>query len=157
MVQNLEPLLALHPFFSGLRSDHLTLLVGCASNRRYDPGELVFRQGDEARDFFLIRHGKVAIDVSAPDKGAITLQTLREGDVIGWSWIVPPYVNRFDARAVELTRAVALDGACLRGKFDEDHELAYELLRRFVGVIAERLESARIQLLDLYGHKAYGR
>ncbi len=151
MIQGLEHLLAGHAFFGGLSPDHLDLLVGCASNRRYAAGEFIFRQGEEAKDFFLIRHGKVAIEVAGPEKGALTLQTVGEGDVLGWAWIVPPYVHRFDARAVELTRAVALDGVCLRGKFDEDHELGYELLRRFVGVISERLESARLQLVDLYG------
>ena len=147
----LERLLERHRFFARLRQEHLVLLTGCASNRSFRDGEYPFRQLDPAQEFYLIRHGRVSIEVVDPEKGKLALQTVGVNDVVGWTWIVPPYVHRFDARAVELTRVIALNGECLRGKLGEDTELGYELLRRFVGVIAERLEAARIQLLDLYG------
>jgi CRP-like cAMP-binding protein len=98
----------------------------------------------------MIRQGKVAIEILAPELGPITVQTVGEGDVLGWSWLIPPYRWRFGARAVELTRAITLDGKCLRQKSEEDHDLGYELLKRFSGIIVERLEATRLQLLDIY-------
>jgi CRP-like cAMP-binding protein len=104
----------------------------------------------------MIRQGKVAIQIQAAERGPITVQTLGEGDVLGWSWLIPPYRWRFDARATELTRAIALDGKCLRTKSEEDHNLGYELLRRFSSIIVQRLEAARLQLLDVYGTRSSG-
>ena len=149
-MENLEGILAEHPFFAGLEPRHLQLLVGCASNVRFDAGQTIFREGEQANMFFLIRHGRVALDIYAAERGAITIDTLDEGDVLGWSWLVPPYHWQFDARAVELTRAIALDGKCLREKSEKDHDLGYELLMRFVQIIEQRLQATRLQLLNLY-------
>ena len=149
-MENLERILAEHPFFAGLEPAYLQLLVGCASNVRFDAGQTIFREGEEANQFFLIRHGKVALDIYAAERGSITIETLDEGDILGWSWLVPPYFWQFDARAIELTRAVALDGKCLRKKSEEDHDLAYELLKRFVHIIEQRLQATRLQLLNVY-------
>lgn len=149
-MENLERILAEHPFFAGLEPRYLQLLVGCASNVRFDAGQTIFREGEEANQFFLIRHGKVAVDIYAAERGSITIETLNEGDILGWSWLVPPYFWQFDARAVELTRAIALDGKCLRQKSEEDRDLAYELLKRFVHIIEQRLQATRLQLLNVY-------
>jgi len=149
-METLEPILAEHPFFEGLESRHLRLIVGCASNVRFNPGQLLFREGDKANQFYMIRQGKVAVEIRAAERGSITVQTVGEGEVLGWSWLIPPYRWRFDARAVELTRAIALDGECLRTKSEEDHSLGYELLKRFSLTIVERLDAMRLQLLDLY-------
>jgi len=151
IMRSLEPLLAEHPFLRGLEPGHLALLVGCASNVVFQPGEYLIHEGDEARSFFVIRQGRVAVETSAPGRGALPIQTLGPGDILGWSWLVPPHRNRFDGRALELTRAIALDGTCLRGKCEEDHHLGYELLKRFSRVMVERLEATRLQLMDLYG------
>ncbi len=150
-METLERLLAEHPFFQGMENRHLELLVGCASNVRFEAGQYLFRQGEAANHFYLIRHGKVAIEIHAQERGAIILQTIGEGEVVGWSWLVSPHRWMFDARAVELTRAVALGGECLRRKCDEDHDLGYALLKRFAGVITERLESVRLQLINIHG------
>ncbi len=83
-------------------------------------------------------------------RGTITVQTLGESDILGWSWLILPYKWNFDARALELTRAFAMEGSCLRAKSDADHNLGYELLTRFVRVLVRQLEATRIQLLDLY-------
>lgn len=146
-METLNGILAAHSFLSGLEDRHLDLLVGCASNMRFDAGQFLLREGDEANQFYLIRQGKVAVEISAPGRGPIIILTLGEGEVLGWSWLVPPYRWRFDARAVELTRAIALDGKCLRTKSEEDHDLGYELLKRFAHVIERRLAATRIQLL----------
>ena len=149
-METLVRFLAEHPFFKGLEPKYLKLLVGCASNTRFDAGQVIFRQGEEANQFYLIRHGKVAVETYSPERGGLTVQTLDEGDVLGWSWLIEPYCWRFDARALELTRAIALDGKCLRNKCEDDHDLGYELLKRFSFVMAQRLEATRLQLLDVY-------
>ncbi len=153
-METLEKTLAEHPFFHGLEPRYLQLAVGCASNVRFDAGEFILREGEEANHFFLIRQGRVALEVYAPNRGSIAIQTLEEGDILGWSWLIPPYQWRFDARAVELTRAIALDGKCLRAKCEEDHDLGYELLKRFAAILGRRLDATRFQLLDLYGVNA---
>ena len=150
-METLEPILARHPFFAGLEPRHLALLVGCASNVRFAAGEFLFRAGEAADRFFLVREGHVAIEIVPPGAPPHTVQTVGTGDVLGWSWLVPPYQWRFDARAVEDTRALALDGRCLRGKCEADHDLGYELLRRVAQVMEERLQATRLQLLDVYG------
>lgn len=149
-MQTLEPILSEHPFLKGLRPEHLKLLVGCASNVRFNAGQHLFRESEEANQFYMIRQGKVAVEILAPGRGPVTVQTVGEGDVLGWSWLIPPYRWRFDARALELTRAIALDGKCLRTKSEEDHDLGYELLKRFSSIIVERFEATRLQLLDVY-------
>lgn len=134
-----------------LEAEHLKLIVGCASNVRFNADQFLFREGEEANQFYMIRQGKVAPQISAAQRTAITVQTIGEGEILGWSWLIPPYRWRFDARALELIRAIALDGKCLRTKSEEDHNLGYELMKRFSKVIAERLEATRLQLLDVYG------
>lgn len=149
-METLEAILAKHPFFDRLEQRHLDLLVGCASNVRVDAGQFILREGEEANHFYLIRHGKVALEIFAGHRGPITVETLEDGDIVGWSWLFPPYRWRFDARAVEITRAIALDGKCLRTKSEQDHDLGYELLKRFARIVEERLQATRLQLLDVY-------
>jgi CRP/FNR family cyclic AMP-dependent transcriptional regulator len=153
-METLEGILSAHPFFHDLPPRHLGLLIGCASNVRFEPGQFLFRTGEEANQFFLIRHGRVALEITAPGRRPLTLQTLGEGEILGWTWLIPPYHWMFDAQAIEQTRAVALDGRCLRGKCEADHDLGYELLKRFAQVMEQRLVAARLQLLDVYGTDA---
>ncbi len=153
-METLEAVLAEHPFFRDLPPADLQLIAGCGSNVRFQPGEYVFREGDPSDQFNLIRHGKVALEISSPGRGPLTIQTLGEGDVLGWSWLVPPYRKQSDARALELTRATAFDGACIRRKCEADPRLGYELLKRFAQVIGQRLHATRLQLLDVYGSRA---
>ena len=150
-MESLAKVLKEHPFLKGMEERHIDLITGCASNVVFKTDEFIFREGDEANQFYFIRHGKIIIETYIPEKGPMAIQTREEGDVTGWSWLVPPYRWHFDARAAELTRAIALDGKCLRGKLQDDHELGYELMRRFTIIMAERLEATRIQLLDMYG------
>ncbi|HLK58122.1 MAG TPA: cyclic nucleotide-binding domain-containing protein [Chthonomonadaceae bacterium] len=151
-MENLERYLAEHPFFRDLPPRYLPLIVGCASNVYFDPGEFLFREGQEANAFYLIRHGQVALEINSPSRGPIIIQMLNEGEVAGFSWLIPPYLWRFDARATGLVRATALDGRCLRAKCEADHDLGYELLKRFSTILEERLQSTRLQLLDVYSN-----
>jgi CRP-like cAMP-binding protein len=149
-METLEPIISQHPFFAGLDKAHLELVVGCASNVRFDPGTVIFREGEEADRFFILRSGLVAVEVNVPGRGPVRIQTLGDGDVLGWSWLFPPFKWHFGAQAVELTRAIALDGQCLRTKCENDHSLGYRLLLKFAGVMEDRLAAMRMQLLDLY-------
>lgn len=153
-IQTLEPLLAEHPFFKGLSEENIQLLTGCASNVVFKAGEVIRREGDAANEFFVIRQGKVALEIYTPERGQVVLQTIGAGEIFGWSWLIPPYQWRFDARAIDLTRALALDGQCLRNKFEANPRLGYELLKRVTQVFAERLLATRLQLLDVYGKRS---
>lgn len=150
-MQTLEPYLAEHPFLKGIDPRHLNIIVGCASNVSFDAEQYILHEGEEAANFYIIHKGKVALEIFTSDRGPITIQTIGEGDVLGWSWLIPPYHWHYDARAIEPTNAIALDAKCLRAKCEEDHDLGYELLKRFAHVITQRLEATRLQLLDVYG------
>jgi len=152
-MESLEPILRAHPFIEGLDSRFIELITGCASNVRFNAGEFLFHEDEEANQFYIVRQGKVAVEAHAAGMDPIIIQTVGEGEILGWSWLIPPYFWHFDAKAVELTRAIALDGKCLRQKCENDHELGYELLKRFTNIITQRLEATRMQLLDFYGVK----
>ncbi len=152
-MESLEKILIQHPFVEGLPSEHINLILGCAKNAVFEPGKYLFKENEEANSFYIIRSGKVALEIYSAEAGSIIIQTLGEGDIIGWSWMVPPYQWRFDARAVELTRVIELDGTCLRNKCEIDPKLGYEIMKRLANVFEQRINAMRLQLLDLYGKK----
>jgi CRP/FNR family transcriptional regulator, cyclic AMP receptor protein len=149
-MQTIEPILAGHPFLKGLADDQLKLLVGCSANKVFKPGEFLAREGENADTFYFIREGTVQIEIFSPSHGPIVIQTLSGGEILGWSWIVPPYKWRFDAKASDTARVISLDGKCIREKCEKDHSLGFEMMKRFAVIIAERLEATRLQLLDIY-------
>jgi CRP/FNR family cyclic AMP-dependent transcriptional regulator len=153
-MKTLDMIVAESPIFAGLDQPHLELIAGCASNVVFDAGRYLFREGDPADTFYLVRHGRVLLETFVPGRGPVTIQTVEEGEVVGWSWLFPPYRWHFDARALDLVRAVVFGGACLREKCRADHTFGYELLCRFSPVMLERLEATRLQLLDVYGSAA---
>ena len=152
-VQTLEPIIKEQPFFKDLDPRHLGVVVGCAKNVRFDEGSALFREDDEANEFYLIREGLVSLDVYEPPRPPISIQTIGAGDVVGWSWLFPPYRWYFSARIVEPVRAIAFDAKCLRTKCELDHDLGYELMKRVAQIMVERLQATRMQLMDLYGTK----
>lgn len=153
-METLKPILTQHPFFKDLQPEYLEIVTGCASNVRFDADTYMFHEGEEAGHFYLLRTGTVALEIATPDRGPMTIQTLGEGEMIGWSWLVPPYTWHFDARVMELVRAIALDATCLRKKCEADHHLGYELLKRLTVMMEQRLAATRLQLLDVYGTNA---
>jgi len=152
----LDELIADSSVFAGLPPEHLQLIAGCARDEHVDAETLLFREGGAADRFFLIRAGAVALEIPAPGRDALVIETLHDGDVVGWSWLFPPHHWHFDGRATVPTSLIAFDGACLRGKCDADHELGYQLMRRFAASLEERLQATRLQLLDVYGHAVPG-
>ena len=151
-IHTFESVLADHPFFKDLPQPHLDTVTGCVANIVFQPGEFLLREGTAADNFFVIREGRVAVEVFVPNKGAITVETVEGGDILGWSWLFPPYKAMFDARALNVVRALSVDGACLRTKCEKDPSLGYELLKRFAVLVISRLQAVRMQLLDLYGN-----
>lgn len=150
-METLRPLIAAHPFFHDLEPRFLDIIVGCAMNSSFPAGAFLCREGEVANQFYLIRHGKAALQLRVPERGMLTIETIEPGEVLGWSWLFPPYRWHFDVQALELTRAVIFDGQCLRAKCEADHDLGYTLMQRFAQVMAQRLQTTRLQLLDLYG------
>ncbi len=150
-METIETLLRASPVFEELEDDRLALVAGCASNVHFDQGAVIFREGEQADTFYLIRHGSVALEMFVPARGSAVIETIEAGDVVGWSWLFPPYRWHFDARVLTPVRATSFDGACLRGKCDDDPALGYDLMSRFAQVLIERLQWTRLRLLDIYG------
>jgi CRP-like cAMP-binding protein len=151
MPHALDEILAQVPFFEGMAEDELALIAGCGRNVHFDAGETIFRQGDAADTFFVVRHGTVAVGNFVPPRGELVIETLEAGDLLGWSWLFPPYRSHFDARALSSVRATQFDGACLRDKCAADPAFGYDLMSRFAQVLIERLQWTRLRLLDIYG------
>ncbi len=150
-MEDLGRLIRAHPFFADLAPDHLQLVVGCAANRRLTAGQMLFQEGAPADHFFLLREGRVALELNVPQRGPFVFETIDEDEVLGWSWLLPPYRWHFDARAVTNLRYFAFDAKCLRGKMEADHELGYVLMQHFLPVIVDRLQATRVRMLDLFG------
>jgi len=150
-VHKLDEVIASSPVFAGMAHDDLTLIAGCARNVGFEEGELLFREGQPAGCFYLVRKGRVALEVHTPERGGLVVDTADPGEVVGWSWLFPPYRWHFDARAAEEVRAIGFDGECLRGKCFEDTRLGYELMQRFAQVMIDRLQNTQLRLLDMYG------
>lgn len=146
------PLLEESPFFEGLSAEHIEQVAGCGETARFDAGSRIVREGDPCERFFLLRHGRVCVEVHTPNRGSLVIQTLEEGDLLGFSALFPPYRVQFEARATQLVRALSFDAKCLREKFQADPKLGFEITSRFARVMLERLQATRMQLLDIYGN-----
>jgi CRP-like cAMP-binding protein len=153
-VRTLAELLDDIPALRALEPSHREAIAGCARNRVFGPGEVLLREGGPADEFFVLRAGTVAIETEVPGRGTATLETLHAGELLGWSWLLPPFRNDFTARALGTARVIGVDGACLRGKCDADPALGYDLLKVLAAVFTERLHDTRLRLLDLYGAHA---
>lgn len=139
------------PVFAGLDPAHAAQLGGCAQTKGWSAGDMLFREGDPSDAFYVVRHGRVALEVFVPGRGTLTVETIETGEVVGWSWLFPPHRWHFDGRAIGSVRAIAVDGECLRNKCDDDPALGYDLMRRFSQVMLERLQATRLRLADVYG------
>jgi CRP-like cAMP-binding protein len=138
-----------HPFFSGMSPAHLAVLAECAERTEFAAGTMIFRRGEAAQRFYLIEVGAVSVEIGDEARGTIFIQTLGAGEVLGWSWLLPPHHWRFDARAVPPTSAIYFYGAWLRELCADDAAFGYELMRRIVQVVVVRLQASREQLIEL--------
>jgi CRP/FNR family transcriptional regulator, cyclic AMP receptor protein len=146
-MNSLRDKLVAYRFFSGMQPAHLTLVAQNASEVKFKRDEMLFRESEPANRFFLLGKGKVALEVHDLVNGTVFIEELREGDVLGWSWLFPPFVWHFQARALEPTEAIALDGARLLIAAERDHDFGYELMKRVAQVVIHRLQAARHRLL----------
>jgi CRP/FNR family transcriptional regulator, cyclic AMP receptor protein len=152
----LEPMamrVALHPFLAGMNRAQLALLTDCAMVLHFNPGELIFREGELANRFYLIESGKVILESNGKSGDRVIIDKVGAGELLGWSWMFPPYVWHFSARAVERTEAIFFYGTILREYCERDHSLGYELFKRMSAVMIKRLQAAREKMVALDWHQ----
>lgn len=147
-IEGLDRLLLEHPFFQDMDPEACRTIAGCAANERFNADDYIFREGTPANKFYLIRVGSVALELHVPGHEPVLVDVLEDRDVLGWSWLVPPYRWSYDARALRLTRLISLDADCLRGKYEHDRQLGFELFKRFIPVMADRLAATRERMLE---------
>jgi CRP/FNR family transcriptional regulator, cyclic AMP receptor protein len=141
------------PLFSGMSQKHLELLQRASAYAEFGSGDVIFREGAPANSFYLIEHGKVALEADMEGRGLVQVAELTDGSPLGWSWMFPPCIWHFHARALQRTTATYYDAKILRQLCAEDHDFGYELLLRMSQVMLDRLQSTRGELLKLYGEK----
>jgi len=143
----LEAQVAAHPFLIGLGEHHVRLLADCAMRSHFRSGEIVFRESEPANRFYLIEHGRVALESSTLGE-PVRIDEIHDGDLLGWSWLFPPYAWHFTARALEDTAAIFFYGTVLREYCEKDHSLGFELFKRMSVVMLRRLQGARQKLIS---------
>ena len=149
-IESIRDLLAEQPVLHDLEPNDIDLMAGCGHNEVFETGTFLAREEDAANRFFIVREGKVALELHAPT-GPLVVETIGAGDLVGWSWLFPPHRWVYDVEAVERTRVVVIEAACLRDKCDADAAFGYRVMKRFANVIVGRLQANRLRLLDLYG------
>lgn len=147
--QEVEAAVAAHPFLIGMNEHHIRLLADCAIQTQFEKGETIFREGETANRFYLIEHGEVVLEAGAGDD-EVVIETVGAGDLLGWSWLFPPYAWHFSARATQPTKAIFFYGTVLREYCEQDHSLGFELFKRMSEVMTRRLQLARARLLATY-------
>ncbi len=145
---------ALHPFLAGMSRTHLALLTDCAIPVRFKKGQVVLQEGDFANRFYLIESGKVVLESGVEFGEPVVIEEIGPGDLLGWSWMFPPHVWHFTARAIEPTEAIFFYGTILREYCERDHSLGYELFKRISPIMLRRLQAARQKMLSLHARKA---
>jgi CRP/FNR family transcriptional regulator, cyclic AMP receptor protein len=150
-MKGIEELIAQTPFFQGLDEETLGIIAACAKNVHFREGDLLFRTDEAADRCFVLRSGRVALEIVGGSGDAMIVDTVEAGDLVGLAWLVPPYRWYMDARAVEPVSAVDFDASCLRTKCELDTRVGYLLMQRVASTMHERIRSARVRLLDLYG------
>lgn len=154
---NIEPMAArvmLHPFLAGMHRTHLALLTDCALAVHFKKGEIILREGEFANRFYLIESGKVVLESGAGFGEPVIVETIGAGDLLGWSWMFPPYTWHFTARAAEPTEAIFFYGTILREYCEKDHSLGYELFKRMSPAMLRRLQAARTRMLSIHARGA---
>jgi CRP/FNR family transcriptional regulator, cyclic AMP receptor protein len=140
---------ALHPFLAGMNRTLLALLTDCAMPVHFKKGQTIFREGEMANRFYLIESGKVVLESGDGLGKPVLIETIGAGDLLGWSWMFPPYTWRFTARAAEPTAAIFFYGTILREYCERDYSLGFELFKRMAPVMIKRMQNAREKLVLL--------
>ncbi|EDY80946.1 cyclic nucleotide-binding domain protein [Verrucomicrobiia bacterium DG1235] len=153
-MRQLRDLLLTHPIFHDFPEKYIEAINECAWEQEFLADQYLFWTGQEAKFLYIIRDGTVSLQAYTPEKGPVAIEKLGNGDIIGWSWLFPPYKWHLDAKAESPCHALVLDGRCILGKCADDHELGYELMKRFNCIMLDRLAATRMRLIDVYakGH-----
>ena len=146
--------LAAHPFLHGMSRDQLSVLAEAARAVSFPARYRLFEDGGKAARFWLIQSGHVSLDLHVPGEGPVVIETIGIGELLGWSWLFPPYQWAFGAVAATAVQAFEFDAPVVRERCAADHELGYELDRRITRVLAERLQATRIRLIARSGYSA---
>lgn len=147
--KTLRELIAEHAFFRDLAPQHIELLTEAAMLKDFKAGEVIFREGDPANRFYILRSGEVELSSGGEEGHPVPVQRIGAGDVLGWSWLFPPYYWNFDARAVTDTKAIFFYGTWLRESCERDHDFGYAMLKRMSAVVIQRLQATRKRLVDM--------
>ncbi|MFQ5994092.1 MAG: Crp/Fnr family transcriptional regulator [Acidiferrobacterales bacterium] len=146
--ESIHDYLSGHEFFSGLNEEFTKFLAQCAKELRMQKGAALFRQGEPAEKFYLLREGRVSVQIPALMGPPIEIQNLGEGEVLGWSWLIPPYRWNFQARAEEDSVVLEFNGRAILEQCEQHPKFGYELLKRFAALMSERLDAARRKMMD---------
>ena len=146
--------LVAQPWCQGLAPQQVAQLVRCARLETFDKGAHLARQRQPAETFYIILAGRVEVKLVAPGREQMVFETLAAGEVVGWSWLLPPHRWQFDARALAETRVLAFAADCLRDLLEADHDLGYRLLTWLLAAFSTRLQGMRLQFADAYGPPA---
>ena len=146
-MESIENIIARHPMTEGLSREQLAVLVECATFSSFDKGQLIFSEGDNAQNFYLVQSGKVALEIS-PGEERTRIDLIEAGSVLGWAWMFPPYYWHFDARAIEPTCVISFYGKRLREECERDHAFGYHLANYMAKLVIQRLQKTRLQLLQ---------
>lgn len=149
-MEPVKTLLNEHPFFKDFSKQHIRKIIDITSQISFNPGQYIFRDGEEANSFFLILQGIISLEVYVPNRGPVTLGRLDAGDVLGWSWLYPPHRWHFDARALEAAHMLVLNGKTLRKMIEDDHEFGFQMMKKISLVMEDRLQAARLKLMEVY-------
>ena len=150
MIESHVQTLLEHPFFKGMKEEDIRTIADCGEDANFEEGQIIFRQNEVAVRFFVLLEGTVSLEIQAGEQAPHVIQTRGPGDVFGWSWILPGEEWKFNARVIDPVKAIVIHTPCLYGKIENDSALGYELLRRFAGIMVDRLQATRMQLMDIY-------
>src|SRR6266700_729990 len=157
MIEVIAATLATHPFLHGISRDHLATLAQVASDVTVPARHRFFENGGHATRFWLVQSGHVTVDVHVPGQGRVPIDSIGMGELIGWSWLFPPFTWAFGAVAASPVEAFEFDGRAVRIRCESDPVLGYELTRRLARVVAKRLQATRVRLITASSHSAVSR
>ncbi|MEE9597084.1 MAG: cyclic nucleotide-binding domain-containing protein [Acidiferrobacterales bacterium] len=146
--QSIEDYLSSHVFFSELDDSFMKFLSDSATELKIKKGDVLFQQGERADKFYLLRNGHVSVQVPALMGPTLEIQALGEDQILGWSWLIPPYRWNFQARALEDSELLEFDGSAILARCEEDPKFGYALLKRFAALMSDRLDAARQKMMD---------
>lgn len=147
-MSSIENYLSSHEFFSGLDDNYIKFLAGSAAEKKIKSGDTLFKQGERAERFYLLRSGQISIQVPALMGPTLEIQTLGNDQILGWSWLIAPYRWSFLARAVADSEVLEFDGKAILAHCESDPKFGYELFKRFAALMSERLDAARQKMMD---------